>query len=229
MKMSKSQAGKLGAEKSKIINEIKKHNKITEYNKSPFLCINCQNSISFEKRKNKFCSHSCAGLYNNARKDWENIKTGPIPKNQDCTELYKNNNYVYIGGKVKWLCLNCLKEHTSPKHRAGKFCDIKCQKSFEYKEKIKNWENVAPGTGIIKKYLKETFGNKCSICSISSWNNKEIVLELEHRDGNSQNNSKENVCLICPNCHSQTPTYKGKNKGNGRHLRKQRYSLGKSY
>lgn len=60
-------------------------------------------------------------------------------------------------------------------------------------------------------------------------NGKDIVLELEHKDGNSQNNSKENVCLICPNCHSQTPTYKGKNKGNGRHSRRKRYAEGKSY
>jgi hypothetical protein len=72
-------------------------------------------------------------------------------------------------------------------------------------------------------------GNKCSHCGIAEWNGKSIVFEVEHKDGNSENNSPENVCLICPNCHSQTPTYKGANRGNGRHFRRKRYAEGKSY
>ena len=55
------------------------------------------------------------------------------------------------------------------------------------------------------------------------------MLELEHKNGNSNDNSLENVCLVCPNCHSQTPTYKGRNKGNGRYMRRERYRDGKSY
>jgi len=66
-------------------------------------------------------------------------------------------------------------------------------------------------------------------CGITEWNGKEIVLELEHIDGNSLNNTEENLSLLCPNCHSQTDTYKGKNKGSGRHYRKVRYQKGKSY
>jgi hypothetical protein len=67
------------------------------------------------------------------------------------------------------------------------------------------------------------------VCSIETWNDKPIVLELEHKDGNSENNRPENLCLICPNCHSQTETFKGKNKGNGRHVRRTRYKEGKSF
>ena len=58
---------------------------------------------------------------------------------------------------------------------------------------------------------------------------QKIVLELEHIDGNSDNNDLKNVCLICPNCHSQTDTYKGKNVGQGRHYRRVRYAEGKSF
>jgi 5-methylcytosine-specific restriction endonuclease McrA len=54
-------------------------------------------------------------------------------------------------------------------------------------------------------------------------------MELEHIDGNSENNSLDNLSIICPNCHSQTPTYKGANKGKGRHYRRVRYSQGKSF
>lgn len=43
-----------------------------------------------------------------------------------------------------------------------------------------------------------------------------IPLELEHKDGNHRNNTPSNVCLLCPNCHSQTDTYGSKNRGQGR-------------
>ena len=56
-----------------------------------------------------------------------------------------------------------------------------------------------------------------------------VPIELEHIDGNSENNQLDNLKLLCPNCHSLTPTYKGLNKGNGRHIRQQRYKDGKSY
>lgn len=81
----------------------------------------------------------------------------------------------------------------------------------------------------IKLILSDINGYKCAVCGVSEWQSKAISLELEHIDGNSENNSPNNVCLICPNCHSQTPTYKARNKGNGRHYRRQRYAEGKSY
>lgn len=56
-----------------------------------------------------------------------------------------------------------------------------------------------------------------------------IPIELEHVDGNSNNNSLDNLKLLCPSCHSLTKTYKGMNVGNGRHNRQQRYKEGKSY
>ena len=64
-----------------------------------------------------------------------------------------------------------------------------------------------------KRLLKEEiFENKCSICGICEWNNLPITCELDHIDGNSKNHILKNLRLICPNCHSQTNTYCGKNK-----------------
>jgi hypothetical protein len=227
MKMTRSDSGRLGGQKSKISNEINKLKRISNYELSPFVCLHCNNPISYEKRRNKFCNYSCAGLYNNAKKDWDNIKTGPIPKNPQFKKNIKHR--IPSTNKVSWNCLNCNKEYITSEVRAGKFCNRKCQGDHEYKEAIDNWELVTPGRGRIKRFLIETFGKKCSVCGIDSWNGKDIVLELEHKDGNSENNSKENLCLICPNCHSQTETYKGKNKGNGRHARRKRYAEGKSF
>lgn len=56
---------------------------------------------------------------------------------------------------------------------------------------------------------------KCLHCNISEWLGKPIKLELDHIDGNSSNNKRENIRLLCPNCHSQTDTFRGKNINSG--------------
>lgn len=61
------------------------------------------------------------------------------------------------------------------------------------------------------------------------FNKRHVAVELEHVDGNSDNNQLSNLKLLCPSCHSLTPTYKAKNKGNGRHSRMARYHAGQSF
>ena len=46
-----------------------------------------------------------------------------------------------------------------------------------------------------------------------------IPLEVDHIDGDYTNNNENNLTLLCPNCHSLTPTYKGANSGRGRKTR----------
>lgn len=63
------------------------------------------------------------------------------------------------------------------------------------------------------RLLKEgIFEHKCSSCDNTEWLGQPISLELDHKNGNHQDNRLENLCLLCPNCHAQTPTYRGKNK-----------------
>lgn len=52
---------------------------------------------------------------------------------------------------------------------------------------------------------------ECECCGISSWNNKPITLQLHHKDGNHFNNNLDNLVILCPNCHTQTNNYCGKN------------------
>jgi hypothetical protein len=56
------------------------------------------------------------------------------------------------------------------------------------------------------------FENCCSICKIKEWNGKSIVCELDHIDGNRTNHKIENLRMLCPNCHSQTPTFRSKKR-----------------
>jgi 5-methylcytosine-specific restriction endonuclease McrA len=53
---------------------------------------------------------------------------------------------------------------------------------------------------------------KCNECNIKDkWNNKDLLLELDHIDGNKNNNIRSNLRWLCPNCHSQTSTFRSKN------------------
>jgi len=64
-----------------------------------------------------------------------------------------------------------------------------------------------------KRLLKEDLiVNACAICDIRIWNDKPLNLELDHIDGDRVNHSLSNLRLLCPNCHSQTDTYRSKNR-----------------
>ena len=83
---------------------------------------------------------------------------------------------------------------------------------------IKSIEDVFSGKTSMRSYnLKNRLiseGYKESICEScgigEEWNDNYLVLELDHIDGNNKNNSLENLRILCPNCHSQTPTFRGR-------------------
>jgi len=53
--------------------------------------------------------------------------------------------------------------------------------------------------------------NKCLSCgNTGEWNGKPMTLELDHINGDSNDNRLENLRILCPNCHSQTPTFRKK-------------------
>jgi Zn finger protein HypA/HybF involved in hydrogenase expression len=62
---------------------------------------------------------------------------------------------------------------------------------------------------LIGEGIKE---HKCECCRLSEWMGQPISLELDHIDGDNKNNKLDNLRVLCPNCHAQTPTYRGKNK-----------------
>jgi len=62
---------------------------------------------------------------------------------------------------------------------------------------------------LIKEGLKE---HKCEECKRTTWNGKTIPIQLDHINGDRQDNRIENLRILCPNCHAQTNTYCGKNK-----------------
>lgn len=89
--------------------------------------------------------------------------------------------------KVRW---------NSSSRRITSFDDVFCKHSHYPRGKVKNF------------LLDENFfENICSICGLIEWMDKSISLQLDHIDGDRHNNQLDNLRLLCPNCHAQTPTF----------------------
>ena len=175
--------------------------------KEDVICINCNNTfISLKSENRKFCTHSCSATYTNKNRVVGNRKNSRIIKK----------------------CINCDKDISV---KGNTFCNRECYEINRNNKMLTLIENGDASSKTCKIYLIEKYGNCCMECG---WDKIHPItgncpIELEHIDGNSENNSLVNLKLLCPNCHSLTPTYKALNLGNGRFNRRERYKDGKSF
>lgn len=103
-----------------------------------------------------------------------------------------------------------------------KYCSLACQQDYQFKIRCLELEagryKPSGSNRLIRRYLVLKFGEQCSQCN---WNKRHartgrVPVEVEHIDGDWQNNQLSNLTLLCPNCHSLTNTFRGLNRGKGR-------------
>lgn len=143
----------------------------------------CTNNANPDLGSGKFCCRSCA----NSR-----IRTKEIKQ--------KISKSVKRG----WKARPPLSENVLQKWKQS------IKQSWEDKYKAKSFEELSVWQKR-RRVIDEQEG-KCADCGLAEWNSMPIALEIDHKDGNTNNNSRENLWGLCPNCHSTTETWRGKNK-----------------
>lgn len=135
-------------------------------------------------------------------------------------EVLRKLNLNQQGSSYKSIKKHIKKNNIDISHFKGKGWSK--NKSFQPKRDISAYlsnQFQISSHNLKKRLLKEKiFTHTCSSCHLTEWMNNPIPLELDHIDGNHENNNLLNLRLLCPNCHAFTPTYRGKNKKENKQL-----------
>lgn len=119
---------------------------------------------------------------------------------REITEEHKaKTSASLIGRRAKPRSLELIKKHAE-----------KVKATWERKLLSADFDSLSFER--LRNRVKIEQGQKCGKCGISEWMGSPITLELDHKDGNHHNNKRENLEALCPNCHSQTDTWRGRNK-----------------
>jgi hypothetical protein len=149
-------------------------------------CIKCNNEHDGSFGSGKYCSRACANSRVRTAEVKKKISIG-VKKNQ-----YWNDD--------EWKA-KIVEANKSP------------EKAAKVKETWKSKRDYDTAhIWSIKKWIKEERGNKCEECGITEWMGKPISMEVDHIDGDTTNNDISNLKVLCPNCHSLTPTWRRRKK-----------------
>lgn len=138
--------------------------------------------------------------------------SNPMFCSKSCSAKH-NNRGVRRWGNPPGSCRLCSTPIFG--RRKNTYCSNACQQKYERKlifesiekDELANWRNI-------RNYLMETVG-RCQICGLGQeWMGATLRLECDHIDGDCTNNRLSNARILCPNCHTQTPTYGKKNASN---------------
>lgn len=200
MGMTHSDAGKIGYIKSKAhitawIAELKRR-AMERY--AGRRCLSCLELLPYEKRYSKHCDHSCAGTeVNKPRRKHRKCK--------NCSQLLSAQQNLY--------------------------CSQSCHLEVMYRDYIRRWliGEVSGGnwhgvSNYVRRWLIQKRGRRCESCGWEKVNpiTGLVPIQVNHKDGNPERHRPENLELLCPNCHSLTPSFGGLNRGRGRSARRKR-------
>jgi len=149
-------------------------------------CENCSVEHDGTYASGRFCSQKCSRGFSTKSK----------------RELISEK--VSLRLRKEKIC-NFCKQPWIGKRGSGYSAGRRCPNCRETAARDRPWEIVKLGTK--KSRLIRERGHRCEECKNEMWLGKPITLEMHHINGDGKDNRKENLQLLCPNCHSMTPNF----------------------
>ena len=153
-------------------------------------CEQCNKELTSKwiNKKTKFCSRTCSNL----------ARIG--------TNFYTTHSEILKEKYRKDGSWGSLGENNKTR--------IYKKKSLREKVDGKKFEDVSYDYKRIMVILDQD--QRCNKCNLSEWLDSKIPLEIDHIDGDNKNDDRNNLEALCPNCHAQTSTFRGRNKKQGK-------------
>lgn len=152
------------------------------------ICANCNSTHNFFYGSGRFCSEKCARSFSTLKhRKLRNKKISDSLTGRKLTPEHIANN-IAARNKIKYIrVINKLNELLKN----------------DFNELTANQQRLI---------VLHRQDYKCANCLLDKWNGQTITFELDHIDGNRNNNNETNLRFLCPNCHSLTSTWRGRNK-----------------
>lgn len=139
---------------------------------------------------------------------------GILTKNQkfcskSCSAQVTNSTHPRRNRRPLKSCAHCGKQIT----RYGKYCSVRCQQATATANRLALWFTgeltFRKVPNCVRRYLYETRGERCEECGWCRVHpvTGRIPVQIEHVDGDDTNNVLQNLKILCPSCHSLTPTW----------------------
>lgn len=132
----------------------------------------------------------------------ENVLRDSVKTSKSYVELFSKLNVKCSGASFQRIKEKIKEFNIDVSHFIGKqIAAIKMNKTISLKVKPISLDKRETRERLLK-YIGNSLSYKCVKCGISEWNNKKLILHIDHIDNNRYNNVLDNLQFLCPNCHN---------------------------